>query len=128
MTLQTFPLVAIAVDFNEFSDSNLIRTLERYAAGAENLRVGQQVLLYDDEQNAAIGEVERRSGELIFVRVNWSTWNSYLVTVLRSTLTTGPASSVDWAQVDLYAATPAQSYTLTVYETSATVGQLVPTA
>jgi len=84
MTSLHYPKISIAADFNEFRDSNRLRTLARYIEPhGHEARAGQPVLLYDEEGNAAIGIVERHVGEVIYVRVDWSSWNSYMVKSLR---------------------------------------------
>ena len=70
-------LARIAVDFNDFSNANLVRALSRYVElGQAGVYSGEAVLLYDDEGNGALGHVERLQGELLFVRVDWATWNT----------------------------------------------------
>lgn len=85
MTTTTVSRVAITVDFNDVKDGNLLRTLERYVhSGREALRPGAEALLYDDEGNVALGAVERLQGELIFVRVDWATWNTFYAGILKT--------------------------------------------
>jgi hypothetical protein len=63
----------LRVDFNDADDSDIIRTLRRNAT-PNSIGVGDQVRLYDDEGNAALGCVETADAKTVSVKVIWSTW------------------------------------------------------
>jgi hypothetical protein len=63
----------LLVDFNEIQDG-VVRGLPEDAEGLGDPSEGDRLLLHDDGEHEAFGTVERLENDLIYAKIDWSSF------------------------------------------------------